>query len=344
MKATVVNIAKIAGVSPTLVSFVVNNNSKQLARMNAKTVERVQKIAAQLGYHRNELFNAGRSGKSKFLALLARDVNVEHYARVMEQIIAATDILGFSQKLLKLREPEDCPRAATRILEYRVCGGIFLGVRDNMAKAFCENLRQPEFRTMLIGTDPDLVKGGILVTTDEKRAIGEAIEYLRNLGHRRIAYLGPGEEEMTHRVRRNAFVSSARKLGLPLKPMDLISVTWDPKDPAEALVNALRHSSRPTAIVCYSDYAALIALRVAHQLKLHVPRDLSIIGYDDNLFGALMGPALTTFRQDLSVLRDRYVPEFIESIQHGTPLNPKIRRIIPVSLIERESTARAPKL
>lgn len=343
MKATVVNIAKIAGVSPTLVSFVVNNNTKQLARMNQKTVERVQKIAAELGYHRNELFNAGRSGKSKFLALLARDVNVEHYARVMEQIMAATDILGFSQKLLKLREIEDCPRAATRILEYRVCGGILLGVRDNVAKDFSCRLGQPEFRTMLIGTDPNIVKGGILITTDEKKVMGEAINHLKNLGHRRIAYLGPGEEEMTHRERRNAFVYSAEKLGVTLKTTDLIPITWDPQDRAEALILALKHSSRPTAIVCYSDYAALIALRVAQQLDLHVPRDLSIIGYDDNLFGALMGPALTTFRQDLSVLRDRYVPEFIESIQQGTHLNPKIKRIIPVSLVARESTARAPK-
>ena len=75
-KPTVVEIAKRAGVSPTLVSFVINNHEKHLKRMNEETVARVRQVAEEMGYHHNELFAAARRGRSKVIALLARDVGV----------------------------------------------------------------------------------------------------------------------------------------------------------------------------------------------------------------------------------------------------------------------------
>lgn len=340
-KPTVVEIARQAGVSTTLVSFVVNNNEKHLRRMNANTVERVRKVAAELGYHRNELFAAARRGRSKFIALLARDVTVEYYARILDHIMAATDRFDYAQKLLTLREPAQIPGAVTRIQEYRICGGIFLGVRNDISKEFWKQLGTTPFPSMLINCDPARLKQGVLVAVDDKAAMRQAVDYLKGLGHRRIAYAGPVENEYSHIARRDAFEAACSEAGISTGSS--IRLPWDIDDPQEELVRALKRKRRPTAIVAYSDPAALTIRRVAAALGLNIPADLSVVGFDDVSYAERLMPSLTTFRQELSVIRDKYVPEYIESIESGTPMSRRKKRIIPVRLIERESTAPAPK-
>ncbi|VGO15130.1 HTH-type transcriptional regulator DegA [Pontiella desulfatans] len=335
-KPTVVEIAKQAGVSPTLVSFVVNNNEKHLARMNDGTIERVRKVAAELGYHRNELFAAARRGRSRFVALLARNVTVEYYARVLDHIMVATDRFDYAQKLVTLRESDQIPRAVTRIQEYRICGGIFLGVRNDILKQFWKQFGDASFPSLLVNCDPTQVKQGVLVSVDDKAAMRQAIDYLKGLGHRRIAYAGPTKNEYSHIARRKAFDAACADGGISASSS--IALPWDMDDPQEELVAALKAKRRPTAIVAYSDPAALTVQRVSTALGLHIPADLSVVGFDDVSFAERLTPALTTFRQELAVIRDKYVPEYLESIESDQPLNRRKKRTIPTHLIEREST------
>ena len=339
-KTTTVDIAKRAGVSPTLVSFVVNDNQKHLARMNAKTVERVRRVAEEMGYYRNELFAAARRGQSKFLAILARDVGVEYYARVAEEIMEATETVGYSQKLLKLRDPAEAETAVTRILEYRVCGGVLMGVRDDIARYFCKALARPLFPTLLINCNPVGMKGGIPIVVDNKTAMQDALAFLKKLGHRRVAYVGPAGKEPSHALRRKAF-ESASSAADNIAPT-VIELSWELDDPHTDLVQALQGSKRPTAVIAYSDLAALIVMQVANALHLRVPQDLSLIGFDDNSYAPRITPPLTTFRQNLSVIHDLYIPEFIQSIESEVALNRRKKRSIPADLIERNSTGPAP--
>lgn len=339
-KPTVAEIAKRAEVSPTLVSFVVTNNEKHLARMNAKTVARVREVAAELGYHRNELFAAARRGRSRFIALLARDVVVEYYARVLEHVMAATDEFDYAQKLVNLREPGQVPGAVTRIQEYRVCGGIFLGVRTNIAKQFWKQLGATPFPALLINSDPTRIKQGVLIAVDDQAVMRDAVAYVKRLGHRRIVYAGPMEDEYVHITRQRAFSAACEEGGI--SSCGSVAVPWEFDDPQEELAGALKAKRRPTAIIAYSDLTALIVRQVAASLGLDIPGDLSVIGFDDNSYSQRLVPPLTTFRQDLAVIRDKYVPEFIESLESGIPLIRRKKRIIPVQFIKRGSTAPAP--
>jgi len=339
-KATVVEIAKRAGVSPTLVSFVINDNEKHLKRMNADTISHVRQIAGEMGYHRNELFAAARRGRSKMIALLARELGVEYYARVLADVLAATEKQSYSQKLFNLRFSGDENGIVTRIQEYRVCGGIFLGVRNDMIRRFVDAMGNTKFPALMINSDPSGVKGGVLVAVDDISVMSEAVEYLRGAGHRRIAYAGPAENEFSHYSRREAFIKVCKEQGVHAARS--VRLPWEIDDSHEELIAVLSGRSRATAVVAYSDLAALIVMQVATSLGLMIPGDLSVVGFDDNSYASRLPVPLTTFRQDLAVIRDDYVPEFIESMERSTSLSTRKKRPIPAKLIIRESTGPAP--
>lgn len=336
---TVVEIAKRAGVSPTLVSFVVNNNEKHLARMNEETIARVRRVIEELGYHRNELFAAARRGRSRLVAVLARDVTHEYYARVLDHVMAATERLGYAQKLVTLNDETQIAGMVTRIQEYRICGGIFLGVRNDISNQFWKQIGAMPFPSLLVNCDPTRIKQGVLVSVDDGAVMREAVEFLKGLGHKRIAYAGPAENEYAHIARREAFNIACEEGGN--SRFSTLALPWELDDPHEELVRALSAKNRPTAVIAYSDLAALIVRQVAASLGMQIPVDLSVIGFDDNSYASRLVPTLTTFRQQLDVIRDQYVPEYIESIERGTSLSKRKKRTIPVKLIERGSTGPA---
>lgn len=341
-KSIQIQIAERAGVSQTFVSFVINNNEKQLARMKPATVERVRAVAEEMGYYRNELFAAVRRGHSRFIALLARNVSMEYYARVIEEIMDSTEQLGYTQKLFKLRDDEGIQTAVKRIQEYRIPGGVLVDIDSAIAKQFNETLSDPSFTTLQINSDPKVFPDGASVRVDGKTAMTQAIEHLSTLGHRKIAYVGLADKDYAHKARRKHFEDELANKGLKAV-FPPIPVTWDLNDGCEALFETLKTTNRPTALICYSDLAAMIVYNAAAAAGLRIPQDLSVIGFDDDDFASLMSPPLTTFKQNLSVIRESYVPELIQSIESGKPMNRRRKRLIPVTLIERNSTGPAPK-
>jgi LacI family repressor for deo operon, udp, cdd, tsx, nupC, and nupG len=333
-----IEIAERAGVSQTLVSFVINNNEKQLARMKPETIDRVRKAASEMGYYRNELFAAMRRDQSRFIAVLARNVSMEYYARVLGEIMDATEQLGYTQKIFKLCNFDRVEHVVRRIQEYRIPGGILVAVPGPIAKKFHDDLNTPDFKTLLIDSDPESTTTGVPISVDNNQAMEQAVSHLAALGHTRIAYVGPGDDGYFHVLRKNAFLSAIRKAGFPYTSSEPIAIDWDMSDKNKSLTQALKHRNRPTAIVCYSDLAAMIVYHAARALSLRIPEDLSVLGFDDDDFTPLMSPPLTTFRQDLSVIRDTYVPELIDCIELDKPLNRRKRRLVPFHLIKRSST------
>ena len=337
-KSIQIKIAEQAGVSQTLVSFVINNNEKQLARMKPATIEHVRSVAHEMGYYRNELFAAMRRGQSRFIALLARNVSMEYYARVIEEVMTATEKKGYTQKILKLGDMGSVEHAVQRIQEYRIPGGILLDIPGPVAKKFYADLGNSDFKTLLVDSDPQSTPDGVPISVDNKKAMTEAVGHLKAYGHKRIAFVGPAEDNYFHTQRKEAFRLALKENNLSASSARIIPIEWDMSDQNKPLLQALQSRNRPTAVICYSDLAAMIVYHAANTLSLRIPEDLSVTGFDDDDFARLMSPPLTTFRQDLSAISETFVPELIQAIESGEPLNRRKRRRIPFSLLERVST------
>jgi LacI family transcriptional regulator len=178
------------------------------------------------------------------------------------------------------------------------------------------------------------------VSADYREATKELMSYLFSLGHQRIAMIyGVGGHELAE-DRLQPYRASLEAEGIPFDG-DLVQECGPTiKDGYQATKKLLERKARPTAIITINDLLAIGALRAAADLKLNVPNDLSLVGYDDIPMADYMIPRLTTVTKDAYMLGMQAFEMLLARIQ-----DPDLPRQLiqhPARLIIRESTGRAP--
>jgi DNA-binding LacI/PurR family transcriptional regulator len=176
------------------------------------------------------------------------------------------------------------------------------------------------------------------VCTDDVVAIEQALSHLVSLGHREIGLvLGP-EAHMPSRLKRAAFESLGRSLGIEIDP-DRIEAAAFSLEAGHAAATRLVQKG-VTAIICASDPLALGAIRAIRRLGHRVPEDISVVGFDDSAFMMCTDPPLTTVRQPIEAMGRAAVSILVGRIE-GTVSAPEELLFEP-ELVVRGSTAPAP--
>jgi DNA-binding LacI/PurR family transcriptional regulator len=175
------------------------------------------------------------------------------------------------------------------------------------------------------------------VHNDDTCGMAVLVEHLIAAGHRSVAFIG-GDPEYEHiAARRWEWMDTMRQAGL--EPGLSASVVPEDAAARAATARMLQAPSRPTAIVYTSDLLALAGLSVARELRLAVPRDVSIAGFDDSPLASLSSPPLTTVRVDHTGLGEAAAAVLLAEID-GAP-RPRYEPAAP-QLIVRSSTGPVP--
>jgi LacI family transcriptional regulator len=162
-----------------------------------------------------------------------------------------------------------------------------------------------------------------------------AIEHLLGLGHRRIAFIGGREELDSSREREKGFRDAMAAAGVGVDESLVTESRYDPDIATQKARELLEREDRPTAIFCANDVTAMRATRVAHDLGLDVPGDVSIIGFDDIPEASLNNPPLTTVRQPLGEM-GREAMAMLLDLLAGRDREQHLR--MRTELVVREST------
>jgi DNA-binding LacI/PurR family transcriptional regulator len=200
--------------------------------------------------------------------------------------------------------------------------------------------------------DQDPVDDIPSVNVDDRGGARAAAQHVIDLGHRRIGLLlsGPhGPYGLIDRPEVKDGHASRERLRGWLDALDPAGVTpicarQDGSGPGQARWAArllLDRPDRPTAVLCFSDAIAAGVLQVAAELGIRVPRELSVVGFDDNPLAAQVSPALTTVRQDLAAKGRAAAAALTDAIGHARAGTPPVAEhvVLPTELIVRESTA-----
>lgn len=180
------------------------------------------------------------------------------------------------------------------------------------------------------------------VTADHADGIRQAINYLASLGHRKLAYLGADELsghpcEGQSVVKREAFDSWVRELNLENRPEWNISAYYRIQAGYHAAMELFRYPCRPTAVICVNDEVAIGVINACDELGIRVPKEFSVIGFDDRAPATMRKPFLTTVKVDFRQMVQEAVRtlDFLIRNRH-TDTGKEIR--IPTQLIIRDST------
>jgi len=320
---TSVDVARRAGVSQSTVSLVFSGKGR--GRVSEATQERVRRCARELGYRPNVAAQALRLGRSRAVALLVPDVTNPFFSRVLRGAQRAAQAAGYTVALVDTANDRRWEEQSFEALRAGPVDGYLLF-----------EVSAPE----ALGSDQAVVlmeaeaPGRPSVRFDAEGGAAAAFEHLIELGHRRIAHLAAAFDAPTFRLREAARVRVLSEAGLDpdTQPRALTPITIDDaRDAAGAVLD-----DGPTAVFCDDDLIAAGLYLATRERGLRVPRDLSVIGFDDMDFARVLDPSLTTVALDAEQLGASGF-ELLERRMAGR--RTRRRLVLPAQLLVRGSTA-----
>ena len=333
------DVAALAGVSDRTVSRVASGDTKLI---RPATRKKVLKAIEQLGYVPNRAAQLMRTSRSRIVGLMTDVVATTPFST--EIVRGIQDALeGTSYQLLSVNTAGDAAKEARNwqvFREHGIDGVLYVTMFHRNLSPETElpsiplvlvNCAAPD-RPHLPSIVPDDYEGGYT-----------AVTHLAKLGHRKIAYVALNEHILAAELRGRAFADALRANKIEPRPDWIVpglvgDVFRDTFVAFESATRLLRGDDRPTAIVCGNDQIALQVYCAAMQLGLSIPRDLSLVGFDDfTAISTVLEPKLTTVAlpyQEMGALAVRTLVSRLRGDQSETP---------PIAfrckLLERASTA-----
>ena len=333
---TILDVARAAGVSKSTVSNVL----REAPEVAEATRGRVLAAIAEVGYRPNALARNLVRQRTTTAGIVVGDLANPFYselAKLAEQRLSGAGLATMICNTDGVRRNER--EKVEMLLEHRVAGVLMLQFTGEAATL--EKLRSAGVAVVIVSQwEP----GADCVNIDERAGAELAVAHLLELGHERIAYLSSDlVERQTERARLAGYTRALRRAGarhdrdLVVRLRHPASLRSD-EGLREALVRLLALDEPPTAVFASNDLLAVDLLETAEEHGLAVPRDLSIVGFDDILVAGLARISLTTVVQPRDELAALAIDLLLERIEDGGRGEPR-RRLLPPALVVRGSTA-----
>ena len=334
--ANIKDVARASGVSPTTVSFVLNNTGA----VGPVTRERVLRAAKLLRYHPSAVARGLLHKRMNTVGVVFSNpdpapISNPYFAPILDGITLAAGRHRQNAMLFTGQAWSDADHSLPFFSDGRCDGLILVGMHTHTD--IIPSLLERGTPFVLINNRWDDARVSWVDSDDEASAFA-ATGYLLSLGHRRIAMLA-GEDFVGCVGRRNAgYRSALAGAGLAHAEMVLPGGFFEPSI-TERLKQALSlpPSERPTALLCTTDAMAVDAVQSLLQLGIRVPEDVSVIAHDDTALAAACPPGLTAMRQPFRRMGERAVDILLTQIENDAPVG--CRELFPTELIVRQSVA-----
>lgn len=332
------DIAKRCGVSRATVSAVLNGHQEKLG-IKPETADRVRAAAEKLGYFRNEMAVAVKTGQNAVIGCLTIGLNREWVARVVCGLLQTVQEEGYLIKIVNLDSSEASLDSLRRLVRQRMAG-IFCcdvhpaGAMGRQFRELCGRYAMP-----IVAINSGDSVGGYQLRSNDMQGTEQAVNHLWKLGHRRIAHIAGSPDSVTARLRREGFLRAMKARGIVVPASYLVTGNYDSPEESEAAARKLFSwkGDLPTAVFCANDEVAAATLRTVNDLGLRVPESISIVGYSDIKVASLTTPPLTTVRQPFEKMGARGATVLLELIRKESGKATGVEWL-PTKLIARAST------
>ncbi|MBM3783618.1 MAG: LacI family transcriptional regulator [Acidobacteria bacterium] len=281
------DVAKLAGVSTATVSRVLNG----IGVVKESTKLRVQRAVEQLRYHPNMHARALAGGSTRTLGLVVSNLENPFFSGVFHALEREARHQGYEVLVANTDYDPDRLRSAVGTMVGRRVSGLALIVSE-IAPLVLDELSGRKIRTVITGADeprPHIRS----VKTQYRRGMERVVDYLYDMGHRRMAFVGHHTSLGPLGERSQAFLDSIRRHGDQVEHR--MVVASDGYEGGRTAVREIFASGmRPTAIACVNDYMAIGVLRQLREFNLPVPEAISVTGYDNVDVAEMVNPSLTT--------------------------------------------------
>ncbi len=282
------DVARHARVSIATVSRVVN----RIASVDPALAERVWKAVDEVGYVPNTQARALVSGRSRILGLIVSEITNPFFPELVQEFDNLAVEQGYEVMIGSTNyDPKRTELLIRRMIERKVDGVAVMTF--GIEEALVEKLVQQGLPLVFVDAGPDLPNVRVL-KVDYGEGIRQAVEHLAGLGHRKIAFISGPLNMRTAATRRDAFKSAMAQRGLAVPAAAIVEGKHTMESGKAAMEKLMKTAELPTAVVCSNDMTAIGVLHALDETAHKVPRDISVVGFDDIHLAQFMLPPLTT--------------------------------------------------
>jgi len=325
---TIRDVAAAAQVSTATVSKYINGAQ----RFSPKVEAALEVAINNLGYKSNPLAKSMITGRTNTIGLSVLDITNPHFSSILKGANRVANDQGFSVLLVDTEETPSRERRTLEELSRRVDGMIVFSRLREREMAWMAEIDKP---LVFFGSLSELPLP--TVASDDHGGAFMLSQHLRMLGHKRIAYLGFSKSRRDEE-RLGGIRECLDAAGLPLTIYDADAPSLTE---GERLCSSIvLGSGRPDALICYNDLMALGFMKEAGNLGVSVPRDISVVGFDNIPYGKYTTPALTTVDLQSERMGATAMDKLLAVIR-GEPVE-KLTKIAPQLILRDSTLARNP--
>jgi len=315
-RVTLQDVAHAAGVSITSASRSLHNVSKGARAPSASTIERVQAVAARLGYTRDQMASGLRTKQSRLLGVLVPRLSDHVLATIYEGIENEAGAAGYRTVVANTHDEQDEQRARTEVmLDHRVDGLIFGDAHSD--GRFVDELERRGVPFVLVsrraGDHPS-------VACDDVAGGRMAAAHLLELGHTKMAVLAGEPYASTGRDRTRGFVDRCREAGREVADRWVVDGPFHTRGGHSAMQQVLAAPGEiPTAVFAVNDFAAIGAMGAIRDAGLRVGYDIAVVGFNDVDLAAELPIPMTTVASPMEEMGRGAVRLLLDMFAGGRP-------------------------
>jgi len=338
LSVTIKDVAKAANVAPSTVSRVISDNP----RISAETKKRVRQAMKELGYHPNFIARSLASKSSQVIGIVfprSGDLAFQNpfFSEVLRGITTGVNEMSYGIQLAAGETKKEILDSVVTMVQGRRVDGIIM-LYSEKKDDITLYLQKMDFPFVVIGKPFDDVEKITHIDNDNVSAAKEGTEYLLDLGHRNIGFIGGNKDLMVTVSRMKGYKKALSEAEIPIREDYMKYEEFLLSGGKQGIEQIMSTDSPPTALLVTDDLMSLGVLRTLNEMGKQIPEDLSIVSFNNSMFAELSSPALTSIDIDIPELGRQGVRHLLAKIEE--PNEPVKRVIIPHTMIERQSCKR----
>lgn len=334
MKPTIYDVAKKANVSISTVSKVLNNTGS----ISEKTKKKIWDVIDELQYQPSLVLSAKKALKT--IGVLIPDISNPFMAEVTRAIEDSGRKKGFSVIICSTDNDSTKEEEYISMLKQKYVDGIIVATGLKNSRGIRELIESDMPVVMLSRDVPYLPVDTVAV--DDFQGGYEAAVHLVQLGHRKVAMIAENINIPSIKKRIDGFKEGLQISGIPIEDTPILYSSLHLNECKEVCLDLLKDKeNRPTAIFVSTEMLAFGVLQAARTLKIQVPNQLSLIGFDNSILAKLCDPQLTTIAQPIEEMGAKVIELLVNEITNNQERAKKVTQRVTLSpfLIVRDSTS-----
>ena len=328
------DIARLAGVVPSTVSFVINGKEKEM-RISETLAKKIRKIIKETGYVPNRSAVSLRTGKTHVIGLIVEDISNVFFSKLAKKIEDLAFTVGYRVVYCSTENSDEKGGELIKMLYKQVDGFIITptsGMREDVLEL--KNARKPVVLLDRYFTDANLPS----VLVDNKASIHRGVELLWEKGYKNIAFVVTALEQVQMQDRLEAFKESIKKYQKG-KTKNILKLPFSVKEDAyeEGIRTFLQKNPTIDAVFFATNYLAIDGLKALQKLNWSIPEKVGVLSFDDHDIFKLYTPAITAINQPIGEIAKKGVEMLKTQMSYGKNVGSGRNLLLPAELIIRKS-------